>query len=83
MQGPCPHCQRLLRLPDGAEGRYLRCPACGQKFPHVAIRVRLDDEVYGWLMQDAEAATRAHDERMRARFRAAPPVVVGPRGSNN
>ena len=26
---PCPHCARLLALPDDSDGRSLRCPACG------------------------------------------------------
>jgi hypothetical protein len=29
---PCPHCQRLLRLPAASTGRMMRCPACQQTF---------------------------------------------------
>jgi hypothetical protein len=28
----CPECQTVLNLPDGAEGRRLKCPKCGTKF---------------------------------------------------
>jgi len=28
----CPDCQTVLNLPDGAEGRRLKCPKCGTKF---------------------------------------------------
>lgn len=28
----CPECQTVLNLPDGAEGRRLKCPKCGAKF---------------------------------------------------
>jgi len=28
----CPQCQAVLNVPDGAEGRKLKCPKCGTKF---------------------------------------------------
>ena len=29
---PCPKCRQSLRLPEGAEGRTIKCPACGEVF---------------------------------------------------
>ena len=42
MNIPCPKCQASLNLPDDAEGKLVRCPACqGQRLNPQARAVRV------------------------------------------
>ena len=53
----CAHCSAKYRLPVEAQGRFVRCKQCGEKFrvPAAAVKNTLEDSVLSWLEDDAVA----------------------------
>ncbi len=72
MKVSCPKCERSLRVPDEAANRHARCPACATVFRVPTPAENVDETVLGWLLEDAEAATKAFDARLLARTRKQP-----------
>src|SRR4051795_2010122 len=49
----CNHCGVVLNVPDGAEGRRLKCPKCGVKFAIGSGGVGVDPSAAGPSPKDA------------------------------
>ncbi len=78
MNCQCPNCQRLLREPEEAANQFARCPGCRTTFKVAPHRATNDDTAFGWLMEDAEAASQAFQALLFSKIRRPAPATAKP-----
>ena len=68
----CPDCRATLMVPDGSEGKKIRCKKCEHVFPAPAAPAAVVEDIL-----DEDERPRRRDERLQEKPRPSAPSIPG------